>query len=143
MIKYFNCNYWLTKIKILNNVKCRFCDEIETIEHYFDDCKKTLEFWNLLKTWWNNFKLITKKNIGEQEVILGSLLDNKHTRIFNCILLIAKGTIYGNKSINKHPDFYNFLTQLKFYLKIEEQISTKNNTYNAFELTWGDIANNL
>jgi hypothetical protein len=138
--KIFNCNYWLTKIKILTNANCRFCNKIETIEHYFYECNKTLDFWNILKTWWNNFKLIIKTTITEKEVILGSLEDSKYTKIFNCILLIAKGTIYNNKSNNKQPDFYNFLVQLKFYLKIEEQIHTKNNTLTEFDIEWGDIA---
>ena len=138
--KIFNCNYWLTKIKILTNANCRFCNKIETIEHYFYECNKTLDFWNIFKTWWNNFKLIIKTTITEKEVILGSLEDSKYTKIFNCILLIAKGTIYNNKSNNKQPDFYNFLVQLKFYLKIEEQIHTKNNTLTEFDIEWGDIA---
>jgi hypothetical protein len=141
--KIFNCNYWLTKIKISNNPNCRFCDKVETIEHYFYECEKTSDFWILFKTWWNNFKLITKSDITEREVILGSILDNKHTKTFNCILLIAKGSIYGNKTNNKQPDFYNFLVQLKFYLKIEEQINTKNNTTTKFEVAWGEIVDNL
>jgi hypothetical protein len=141
--KIFNCNHWLTKIKILQNPTCRFCNKVETIEHYFYVCEKTYKFWNIFKTWWNSFKLCNKININECDVILGSLEDNKFTQNFNCLLLIAKGTIYGNKSNNKQPDFYNFLVQLKFYLKIEEQINIKNKTQNKFEIEWGDIANNI
>jgi hypothetical protein len=141
--KIFNCNEWLTKIKIINNASCRFCDCVESIEHYFYGCEKTSDFWKLFKTWWNNFNLIHKTAITEKEVILGSLVDNKLTKSFNCILLIAKGSIYGNKSNNKQPDFFSFLMQLKYYLKIEEQLSVKNKNQTEFQIAWGDIANNI
>jgi hypothetical protein len=141
--RIFNCNYWLTKIKILNNENCRFCDKAETIEHYFYECENTLSFWNIFKTWWNSFNLIKKDSIIELEVVLGSVLDNKFTNTFNCTILIAKASIYGNKSNNKQPDFFTFLVQLKYYLKIEEQINTKNNTFTDFEVNWGEIAYNI
>jgi hypothetical protein len=32
---------------------------------------------------------------------------------------------------------------LKYYLKIEEQINTKNNTFTDFEVNWGEIAYNI
>jgi hypothetical protein len=141
--RVFNCNEWLTKIKIIKNAKCRFCNKMETIEHYFYECEKTLDFWNIFKTWWNSFKLCRKINITECDVILGSLEDSKFTQNFNCLILIAKGTVYSDKSNNRQPDFYNFLVQLKFYLKIEEQINIKNKTQTKFEIQWGDIANNI
>ena len=133
----------MTKIKILNNPTCRFCNNTETIEHYFYECDKTYEFWNILKNWWNRFKIIIINNITEKDVILGSLLDNKFTTVYNCILLIAKGSIYNNKSNNKQPDFYNFLVQFKFFLRIEEQINIKNDTLTKFEILWKDIYDNI
>ena len=141
--RIFNCNHWLTKIKILNDAKCRFCNNVETIEHYFYDCDKTSEFWKILKNWWNRFGIITINNITEKDVILGSLLDNNFTTVYNCILLIAKGSIYNTKSNNLQPDFYKFLVQLKFFLKIEEQINIKNNTLTKFETLWSDIFDNI
>jgi nitric oxide synthase oxygenase domain/subunit len=116
---------------------------VETIEHYFYECKTTLDFWLIFKTWWNSLNLIHKKDITEKEILLGSLLDNKLTKTFNCVLLIAKSSIYGNKSNNIQPDFFNFLVQLKYYLKIEKQINIKNNTETSFEISWGEIAINL
>jgi hypothetical protein len=141
--RIFNCNYWLNKIKIINSAKCRFCTEIETIEHYFYGCQKTHEFWNLIKNWWNQFRLITIGSISEKDVILSSVVDNKFTIVYNCILSIAKGSIYNNKSNNKQPDFYCFLVQLKYFLRIEEQIHIKNNTSTKFELLWSDISEQL
>jgi hypothetical protein len=141
--RIFNCNYWLNKIKIIDSPNCRFCTNIETIEHYFHGCQKTYEFWNLVKNWWNQFGLIRLNIITEKDVILSSVADNKFTAVYNCILSIAKGTIYNTKSNNKQPDFYCFLVQLKYYLKIEEQIHIKNNTTTKFELLWSDIYEQL
>jgi hypothetical protein len=39
LTKILNCNYWLFKIKIKDSPKCRFCEEEETIEHYFFSVK--------------------------------------------------------------------------------------------------------
>ena len=141
--RIFNCNYWLTKIKILNCPNCRFCNKVETIEHYLYECQKTKEFWNLLKNWWNRFHLLHLTTINERDAVLGLIIDNKFSKTFNCILLIAKGTIYNNKSNNKQPDFYNFLVQLKFFLKIEEQIHIKNEITTQFEEAWGPIFNTI
>ena len=45
LYKMINCNYWLNKIKILDSDKCRFCTEVETVEHFFFGCKETKLFW--------------------------------------------------------------------------------------------------
>jgi hypothetical protein len=141
--RVFNCNYWLTKLKILNTDKCRFCDQSETIEHFFYECLETNNFWILLKNWWNRFDLFEISKFTEQDTILGTLYDTIYNTQLNCILLIAKSSINGNKANNKQPDIYSFLIQFKYFLKLEEQIHIKNKELCKFDLKWGKIYDNI
>jgi hypothetical protein len=51
--RIINCNYWLHKIHIVDSPQCRFCQGVETIDHFFFDCKLTKQFWKAFQTWWN------------------------------------------------------------------------------------------
>ena len=82
-------------------------------------------------------------NLDEKTIILGSLLDKKPIKEFNCVLMIAKSNIHFCKSNKLQPDFYKFLTQFKYFLKIEEEIHIKNNTIQQFNINWGTIYDNL
>jgi hypothetical protein len=141
--RIYNCNAWLHKLKIVEKPNCRFCEEIETIEHFFSNCQKTKEYWTAIKNWWNRFNILTIDNLDEKTIILGSLLDKKSIKEFNCVLMIAKSNIHFCKSNKLQPDFYKFLTQFKYFLKIEEEIHIKNNTSQQFSITWGFIHDNL
>ena len=61
----------------------------------------------------------------------------------NTILLIAKASIYNSKQNNKEPDIYTFLCQLKFYLKIEQEIHTHNKTLDTFTEKWEEILSKI
>jgi hypothetical protein len=138
--KIFNCNHWLHKLKILNNPNCKFCNEDDTIEHYFYTCTKTYDFWTFIKNWWNRLNLFKIDTLTEKDIILGIENDSQTGEILNCIILIAKASIYNNKSNNKEPDIYTFFCQLKFFLTMEEAIATKNKVYNTYINKWEAIA---
>ena len=48
--RIYNCNAWLHKLKIVENPKCRFCDEIENIEPFFLTAKKQKNTGGPLRT---------------------------------------------------------------------------------------------
>ena len=141
--KIFNCNHWLCKVKIVDSSKCRFCEEEETIEHFFYNCQRTKAFWLWLNNWWNRLSITQIPLFTEQTVILGITDDNFIGLMLNSIILIAKGTIYSNKSTNREPDLYAFLCQLKFFLKIEKGINLRNNTLDKFMIEWGPLLDNI
>ena len=50
-------NIW----KLESDKKCKFCKEIDNIQHYFFDCKNVSLFWNCVKTWFKyNFDFVIK-----------------------------------------------------------------------------------
>jgi hypothetical protein len=141
--KIFNSNHWLHKLKILNSPNCTFCGQDDTIEHFFHSCNKTNEFWLYTKNWWNRLELFKIDNLKEKDIILGVVNESEAGNILNCIILIAKASIYNNKMNNKEPDLYTFFCQLKFFLTMEEQIYTKNESHDKFCNKWSIIYDNL
>jgi hypothetical protein len=141
--KIFNSNHWLHKLKILNSPNCNFCSQDDTIEHFFYSCKKTDEFWTYFKNWWNRLKLFKIDHLQEKDIILGVVNESETGNTLNCVILIAKASIYNNKMQNKEPDLYTFLCQLKFFLKMEEQIHMKNKCHDKFYAKWNAISENI
>ena len=139
--KIINCNYWLHKIKIIDNPNCRFCQEEETVEHFFYACEHTQNFWRAFRTWWNANSNLKIEALFEYEVILGKLKEEKENKVLNCCLLIGKTMIYKQKNLNKQPDIYKFHCELKDYIEIEKQIAIDQNTLDSISDEWGEIMN--
>ncbi len=57
------CNEWLFKIKIKNSNSCSFCNEIDTLPHFFVKCRKVNNFW---KYWFNWLKILTNQDVMNQ-----------------------------------------------------------------------------
>jgi hypothetical protein len=143
LTKILNCNYWLHKIKIKDSPTCSFCNEEETIEHFFFGCRKTKQFWYAFQTWWNVTGNETVKIIEEKDVILGFNLTNKRETTFNsfnCCILIGKKMIYEQKNYkNKQPDLYTFHLDLKNIIETDRHISIKNNKLDQFTDFWHNL----
>jgi hypothetical protein len=140
--KILNCNYWLHKIKIKDTSKCRFCPEMETIEHYLYACKVTKQFWKYFLTWWNTIRSDQVKELKESDIVLGYMKDNnegKVNKILNCCLLLGKEMIHTQKSYNKQPDLYTFHIQLKDYILTERAVAINQNKLDNLIDEWGEI----
>jgi hypothetical protein len=137
--KILNTNYWLHKLKIVNSPKCRFCEQDETIEHFLYQCSKTKAFWKSITNWWNRLELFKIDELLEDDIILGIINDSLTGSTLNTILIIGKASIHNNKMMNKEPDLFTFLWQLKLFLSIEEQIHIKNKILDTFLEQWEQI----
>jgi hypothetical protein len=139
--KIINCNYWLHKIKIKDNPKCRFCDDEETIEHFFFACENTKNFWKAFRTWWNANTDLNIEALLEKDVVLGKQNGETENKMLNCCILIGKSMIYKQKNFNKQPDIYKFHCELKDYIQIERQIAINQNRLDSISDEWGNIWN--
>jgi hypothetical protein len=139
MYKIINCNSWLKKIKVKENAKCRFCDQDETVEHFFYQCIDTKKYWKSILNWWNHLDLMYVEELFEYSVILGMAWSDHVGKVFNCCILVGKLVIYKNKNMNIQPTLRDFLIELKTYISIDENISIKNGKQSTFELEWGEI----
>jgi hypothetical protein len=138
--KIINCNYWLNKIQIIDSSKCRFCQEEETIEHFFFACALTKQFWHAFLTWWNVGDNEYHNILKEKDIILGHNLGDKKDNTLNCCILIGKKMIYEQKNVHKkQPDIYMFHCDLKSVIEMERQICIKNGKLSEYHKNWGDI----
>ena len=140
--KIINCNYWLHKIKITDSAKCRFCNNAETIEHYFYGCMVTKQFWKAFLGWWNTVRMDKIPLLQEYDIVLGYIkndLEGQPYKILNCCILVGKEMIYHQKSNNQQPDLYKFHCYLKDYILIEKTIAANNTKLDKLIDEWRDI----
>lgn len=139
LYRIVNCNDWLYKISILDSPQCRFCNEIETLEHYFYLCNLTQDFWSAFLAWWNSLGALQLQELSECDILLGVPMMIDVGKILNACILLGKLCIYKYKSNNKQPNIYHFHCELQKFLKLEEGISLKNKTYDIFLNQWEPI----
>jgi hypothetical protein len=133
--KIINCNYWLHKIKIKDEPTCRFCDEIETLQHFLFGCKTTKQFWKAMLSWYNGQTQENIEQLTERDITLGYIKEPNQT--LNCCILLGKSMIYDKKNHNIQPDIYLFHCEFKEYMEIEKKISKSTNSLDLFNDKWG------
>ncbi len=65
------CNGWLNNIKIKSNNICTYCNSIDSISHFYIECKANNKFWNGWAKWWHS---LTGVNIRDYTHIHESIL---------------------------------------------------------------------
>jgi len=96
--RYFPCKYNLHIWRIEDEDKCTQCNEVDTLSHYFAECKMLESFWKILKTWFlRNFQFII--NFTPLDILLGipNYTKNCEIDILNFVILFAKNFIYNCK----------------------------------------------
>ncbi len=130
------CNKWLENIKVKTDSICNFCNEQDTLDHFFLNCPNTKTFWNHWHNWWT---FITDLNIShceplEECILLGFPGEDDIIKSLNYCVLLAKHFIYTNKmSQNEDLDLYRYLIYLKQKLTLEHDICLKNNETELFD----------
>ena len=126
--RYIFCRKKLHDMTLIDSPNCEHCGAIDTLTHFFVECGYVYQFWVDLHNWintvyseWPPFSF-TLENIlfGIEEVTEFSL-------VINYISLIAKYFINTNRLKSIHTlDIRAFLSMLKYKLRIEKNISMKN-----------------
>ena len=141
--RIFPSNYWLNILKIKENPTCEFCDEDDTIEHYFVYCHTVRGFWNSFAIWWAN---LFKVNLILDEclIIFGVDLITPDTYLFNYCVILAKYYLYCQKrSLAHNLDFYRFLPYLKQTLEYKYIHHKLMDKQYIFDNKWGQLYNNI
>ena len=108
-----NCNYNLNKWTILDNNKCLYCEEIDTIEHRLYACEQSRLFWKRLQEWMRD-NLEVSFPLTVCEVLFGiNLISDPNVKVMNFIILLGKWYINNTKQNEKPLYFINFLTLLQ------------------------------
>ena len=101
-----------------------------------------LEYTCSLNVWW--YQICKNCNFkNEITVILGHIGKCCHNEQINYIVLKAKWYIYRTKYLEKPCFFMEFLSELKYHLRVEELNLTKIGKYGKFLEIWYKIATTL
>ena len=137
------CQKWLFTLKCSDSPICLYCQDTDTLLHYFVECHSVLNFWKQLESWWNRTSslhmLCTPKHI-----IFGVYYELKAYSTLNYTILLAKSYIYNCKMNRKSILFLTFLQILKRELEKEEYICSNNtDSLQKFHKKWDGIYLNL
>ena len=140
--RIFGCNHWLYNIRVKESPNCEFCNEDDTIIHYFIGCCGLEQFWESFMTWW---KSITECNtiLNEFIVLFGTNTPTREAEIFNNCIITAKIYIYEQKNKEKAVDFYSFLPYLKNKVIASKDYNKSISKKEEFSKKWNLLLDNL
>ena len=119
--QYFPCNLYLSKWREDVLSKCNFCDNIDTLIHYFTECKVVTTFWIQLEHWLNNtLDLDEKITLDGCDIMLGKLDQKDYINVINFVIIQAKWYIYCKKLNSNNIVFNEFIRKLMYRLNIEK-----------------------
>jgi hypothetical protein len=143
--RIIQCNKWLFQLRIVNSGKCNYCEQEDTLLHFFMDCNKVDRFWHAFFPWWN-IANDGKQNIfqtTEMNILFGYTELGEIYPVLNFCLLLAKFYIYTKRLYgNNRLDLYEYLVILKNKLTIEKLICENEGKPEKFK-KWEIIFNNL
>ena len=127
------CNVWLKQIKIKATDECDYCQEKDTIEHFFLECQSVKEFWNFLFNWWETVTN-TELDVIKEELLFGFVQSSDYYKVLNYCVLLAKSYIHRQRLFhNNKLSLYQYQVELKQKIQIEKYICYSNNQVNKFK----------
>lgn len=136
---YFPTNKMLHLWKKEPTPNCRYCDSIDSLEHYFYFCARSQAFWERVKQWFaEKFDFII--NFGALDILLGMPNPTKSSELMalNFVILFAKQFIKRSKQEDQALSFVMFVNKFNQRLKIEEHICITNGKLESFNIIWGN-----
>ena len=132
------CRKRLFDMRLINSNLCEICsDTIDTLPHFFLECRYIQEFWNSIKIWLcsisNDFDAIFQ--IDWKNILFGLDGCTDLTNVCNYIIVYAKYFIYRHRvQGDHHLALRKFKLELRYKLSIERAIAKKNKTssFNKF-----------
>ena len=121
-----------------------YCQEIDTLSHYFVDCESVRGLWNSLKACFlRTFEFCI--NFTVLDILLGipNYDKNKDIDILNFVILFAKSYIYRSKTDEIAIDFDTFLVKLKTRMVIEEYRCNICHKHVEIETMWARLADSV
>jgi hypothetical protein len=132
--RLITCNRKLFKMKLKDSPLCSYCDQEDSICHFFLFCPKVKDFWHSFFSWWNRLGEIQIPYSGEEFILFGYQQKEDVFNVLNYCILHAKFFIYKQRLFHSNKlDLYEFLVELKFKLQIEHSICKDKLSFIKFE----------
>lgn len=91
------CNVYLHKIRIKDSPICTFCEDRDTITHFFYECTAVKPLWRALNHWCMSHLDLGLNDLTKAEVLLGVHKPLRQQKLINWILLYVKFYILRKK----------------------------------------------
>ena len=129
-------NYFLKKIKIIDDANCNFCQkENETIEHIFGGCENVQNLLGQVNSWFGDKDI--NQTFLKKTLIFGDVDKVYKDDVCNAILLNIKYYIYTNRCLKKKLSFHSLKACLINLYKTEKKmIAVRNQRIAEFQLHW-------
>ncbi len=130
------CQKRLYDMKLSDSPKCKFCNDDDDIIHFMLYCLKVKEFWNSFFLWWNrmsDFRIAYNYEDIEESILFGFQPKGNTFEVLNFCILQAKYYIYIQRMFKDNKvDLYDFLSILKYKLRIEKHTLAESEKCNEF-----------
>lgn len=128
------CNKYLRQVRIMDSSTCSFCDEIDSISHFFLKCKTVRPFWEQLFQWCEDFLDLPLADLNEAELLLGVTKAGRNQRIVNWMILFAKYFIQKRKLFSQGSiPLIVFLREVRTKVHIERRACWRENKIRKFK----------
>ena len=128
-------NYFLKKIKIIDDANCNFCQkENETTEHIFWGCENVQNLLGQVNSWFGDKDI--NQTFFKKTLIFGDVDKVYKDDVYNAILLNIKYYIYTNRCLKKKLSFLSLKACLINLYKTEKMIAVRNQRIAEFQLHW-------
>lgn len=91
------CNHLLHRWRIKDSGTCSYCDQEDTLEHFFYSCQLCRTFWVQVKNWLHANAKISLARITLKEFMLGVPKDHPQALVVNYILIWVKYFVHRQK----------------------------------------------
>ncbi len=133
--RIITCNKKLYNMKLVPSPRCSYCDETDTLRHFFLLCDKVKHFWDSFFKWWNRLGDLQVCDVPEECVLFGYQWETDDIfKVLNFCILNAKFYIHKQKLLNNNNiDLYDFLIILRYKLQLEKVVCENKEMNKEFE----------
>ena len=117
---------------------CFYCNKTkETYLHLFLECEFVQLLWRTLEKWCSYF-------LGDHieftpELVICNQYYGKNKDVVNMCIIVMKQYIYASKCLQEPLSFYNYISKLTYWYRIELGIAYKNHTTKKFYKKWQNV----
>lgn len=142
--RFFPCNEILGTWYNDHKTTCDFCNQEDSIQHFFYECNVSKTFWKHFSTWWHSVTLVNL-NVNLYDIIFGVMNPSSDTMIdaLNYCILLGKRFISTQKKTNKDCFLYYYQIELRQMLELEKYICVEKAQEKKFTKRWSFIYENL
>lgn len=129
------CNSYLSKIRIKDQATCSFCEEEDTITHFYINCPCAKVFWGKLSEWCERHIDLPLSTLSVTERLFGTNepIRNTSQRVVNWLVLQAKFYVQKRKLFFRADlSLLAFLAEIRSYLATEKTVCYMENKPTKF-----------